>query len=316
MRLVLYLVLLFSSFSYNTVLALQQPKKGSALIPKNYSPFVTLNAQKGCKVHVAAWLSPSCSHCAEYFSTDIPKITSLPGFCLDLHLVPYLYLLDKPVAILIASEGTKNLLKNAAIFFRHQNDWLDKSATRESKEDREEDLGNFLKSIEIGNDEIFNEIKDYLDADDRFLYVKMFALKFFSIKHLKKYLPKGDEELINDVSISLVSNLPKKDNDIVKYSPFFTDTSGQLIPDEYLHNGILTPSVAEDMLKAADSSINTSTKIATRTTDLIDDEEDIQDADELNEETVEDEENTYNIENDPELSKKLGNILEKIETTE
>ena len=51
-------------------------------LPKTY---ITLNAQQGCSVHVAAWISPSCTHCAEYFAHDIPKIIAMPGFCLDLH---------------------------------------------------------------------------------------------------------------------------------------------------------------------------------------------------------------------------------------
>ncbi|MCE2715844.1 MAG: hypothetical protein ACK4V2_01945 [Pseudomonadota bacterium] len=295
-----------------------RPKASPEALNKSFdkpSIFVTLNNQNTCKVHIAAWLSPSCSHCAEYFSEDIPKITSLPGFCLDFHLVPYLYLLDKPVAILIASQGPENIFKNAAIFFKHQNDWLEKSASREKKEDREKDLQDFLNSIQK-NTMDFNEIREYLEADDKFLYVKMFALQFFSIKHLKKYLPKGDEELINEISIALISNLPKKDDDIVKFSPFFTDLAGQLIPDEHLHNGILTPSVAEDMLKIVTSTINPSAKIATRANNISDEDDmDIQDADEDVSDIYDvDEGNAYDAEEDPELSHKLNDILQEIET--
>lgn len=203
------------------------------------------------------------------------------------------------------AKGRKEYQKMQKFFFKHQNDWLDRSASRERKEDRQEDLQKFLVSIR--ENEKYEEIKEYLEADDAFLYVKIFALQFFTIHHLKKYLPKGDEELINNVSIALVSNLPKKDNDIVKYSPFFTDLSGNLIPDEYLYNGILTPSVAEKMLNMTDLSL----KIATRTN--IEDEEDIQDADEMSEDDKEIEGHQHNVTSDPEFSEKLNSILEEIE---
>jgi len=308
-----FIIFLISGF-LNSVLALQP-------VPaKTPQTFVTLNAQRGCRVHIAAWLSPSCTHCASYFMEDIPKIAAMPGFCLDLHLIPYLYFLDKPVSILINSQGPENLLKNADLFFRNQNKWLDLSADRtpieKYTEERKEDLGKFLKDIESNQPQNFQRIKNYLDSTDPFLYVKMFALNFFTIEHLEKYLPKGDEELINELSIALISNLPKKDNDIVKFSPFFTDLSNQLIPDEKLQNGILTPNNAEDFLKVNDPSLSIDSfsknispahpkKIAERANIDIDIEpEDIQDADD---ETSESEDE------DPELSNRLKGILAGLE---
>ena len=115
------LIIILCPFLWGRVAPIQQP-------PETY---ITLNAKKGCSVHVAAWLSPSCTHCAEYFSADISKITAIPGFCLDLHFFPHLYLLDKPVSILIWSQGSDNAYKIAEMFFKNQSKWLDISASRE-----------------------------------------------------------------------------------------------------------------------------------------------------------------------------------------
>lgn len=310
-----FIIILISGF-LNGLLALQPvPAKAP-------QTFVTLNAQRGCRVHIAAWLSPSCTHCATYFMEDIPKIASMPGFCLDLHLIPYLYFLDKPVSILVNSQGPENLLRNADLFFRNQHKWLDLSADRtpieKYTEERKEDLEKFLKDIEIHQPQKFQRIKSYLESTDPFLYVKMFALNFFTIEHLEKYLPKGDEELINDLSIALISNLPKKDNDIVKFSPFFTDIYNQLIPDEKLQNGILTISSAENLLKTSDPSWSIDSfpknithphtrKFAERANiDIEIEPEDIQDADD---------EISDNEDEDPELSNRLKGILAGLEDT-
>jgi len=252
-------------------------------LPKTY---ITLNAQQGCSVHVAAWISPSCTHCAEYFAHDIPKIIAMPGFCLDLHFFPHLYLLDKPVSILILSQGPDNVLRNADFFFKNQNKWLEISASREKIKDREEDLEKFLKDIEADSSKNVQKIKNYLVANDPFLYVKMFALNIFSVEHLEHYLPKGDVDLISELSMALVKDLPRKDGAAVNFSPAFTNISGQLIPDDKLNNGILTPSVAEDMLKTAGpfvprqiARVIRQKKVATKA-QHIDIDDDIQDADE------------------------------------
>lgn len=252
-------------------------------LPKTY---ITLNAQQGCSVHVAAWISPSCPHCAEYIAHDIPKIIALPGFCLDLHFFPHLYLLDKPVSILIWSQGQDNVLRNADFFFKNQNKWLEISASREKIKDREEDLEKFLKDIEADSSKNVQKIKNYLVASDPFLYVKMFALNIFSVEHLEHYLPKGDVDLISELSLALVKDLPRKDGAAVNFSPAFTNTSGQLLPDDKLNNGILTLSVAEDMLKTEGpfvprqiARVIAQKKVATKAQHIVIDE-DIQDADE------------------------------------
>ncbi len=321
MRFFSYFAVLLPLCLLSNALALQPAQA------KKPQTFITLSAQTGCKVHIAAWLSPSCAHCAEYFINDIPKITAMPGFCLDLHLVPYLYALDRPVSILIISQGPNNILKNADLFFRNQSKWLDISAERTIEKhmaEREEDLAKFLKDIKKDPSKNFKRIKNYLVANDEYLYVKMFALNFFTIDHLEKYLPKENKELINELSIELISNLPKKDNDIVKFSPFFTDLSGQLIPDEKLHGGILTPDVAEDMLKMAGQSIPApvapSTYKAERTQNIEEDDKDIQYADEeieTNEPSSEKQKGSSSPYDDKtdyeELDEELQNILEELE---
>lgn len=302
MRFFSYFIVILTSCFFNKALALESAQ---ATKPQT---FITLGAQKGCRVHVAAWLSLSCVHCAGYFINDIPKIAAMPGFCLDLHFIPYLYALDRPVSILIISQGPNNILKNADLFFRNQSKWLYISAERTIEKhmaEREEDLAKFLKDIKKDPSKNFKRIKNYLVANDEYLYVKMFALNFFTIDHLEKYLPKENKELINELSIELISNLPKKDNDIVKFSPFFTDLSGQLIPDDKLHGGILTPDAAEDMLKMAGQSIpvhvTPSAYKAERTQNIEEDDKDIQYADE------------DNTDEHSKLDKDLQDILKELE---
>ncbi len=244
MRFIVLIMMILSPFIGGTVAA------ESVQPPRTYIPF---NTKKGCAVHVATWLSPSCTHCADYFASDIPKITAMPGFCLDLHFLPHLYLLDMPVAILIWSQGPENAYKIAGLFFKNQSKWLDPSASREKMDDprRTQDIEEYLTEIKSDPSKDIPRIKNYLAASDPFLYVKMFALRHFSIEHMAQHLPTGDAPLNSQISLALVKDLPRKDDAVVKFSPAFTNMSGQLLPESQLHNGILTPSAAEDLLKAA-----------------------------------------------------------------
>lgn len=214
--------------------------------------YIPLNNQKGCVVRVNAWLSPSCTHCSQYFAHDIPKITAMPGFCMDLHFLPNLYLLDMPVSILIWSQGPDNAYKNAEFFFKNQNEWLEKSV-KEDETQRAKDIEEYLREIQ-SNPSKAARIKKYLVASDPFLYVKIFALRRFSIEHLEKYLPYGVTELNSTLSLSLLKDLPrKKEGSVVNFSPAFTGENGQLFDDSKLRGGILTPSIAEELLKTAGS---------------------------------------------------------------
>ncbi len=221
---------------------------GAPALPKTS---ITLNNQRGCAVHIAAWLSPSCVHCAEYFSSDIPKIAQMPGFCLDLHFMPHLYLLDMPVAILIWSQGSANAYKNAELFYQNQSDWLDKSSSREKIDDprRATDLTNFFTEIASSSPNDLPRIKAYLAPSDPYLYVKIFALRHFGVAHLERYLPKGQVDA--KLSMALLNNLPRKDDKAINFSPAFTSDSGQLMPSSQLSRGILTVEAATDLLKAA-----------------------------------------------------------------
>jgi hypothetical protein len=227
---------------------------GKAPVQNVQPPFrthISLNTQKGCAVRVNAWLSPSCTHCSEYFAHDIPKITAMPGFCMDLHFLPNLYLLDMPVAILIWSQGPENAYKNAEFFFKNQNEWLEKSTVKEDDPKRAKDIEEYLTKIKSDPSKNVVKIKNYLVASDPFLYVKIFALRRFSIEHLETYLPYGVTALNSTLGLSLMKDLPRKEGAVVNFSPAFTDVSGQLLPDSQLKHGILTPSAAEDLLKAA-----------------------------------------------------------------
>lgn len=212
---------------------------------------IPLNTQRGCAVTVNAWLSPSCTHCSQYFAHDIPKITAMPGFCMDLHLLPNLYLLDMPVAILIWSQGPENAYKNVELFFKNQKEWLDKSTSKEDDPKRVEDIKEYLQEIKSDSSKNIEKIKNYLVASDPFLYVKIFALRHFSIEHVEKYLPSGVLALNSTLALSLMKDLPRKEGSVVNFSPAFTDKNGHLLPDSQLKYGILTPSAAEDLLKAA-----------------------------------------------------------------
>ncbi len=207
------------------------------------------NPQGRCAVQVAVWLSPSCAHCAGYFSDEIPKITGLPGFCMDLHFFPHLYLLDMPIAVLIWSQGPENAYRIAELFYKGQNEWLSSSSSRDKVDDsrRVDDLNDYLNSIK--NNPSFQKIKDYLDPRDPYLYVKIFALRHFSIEHLGKYLPKG-KAIDTNLSLALLKGLPIKDGKVVNFSPVFTK-NGDLIPDSQLQRGILTKDIAEKMLQTA-----------------------------------------------------------------
>jgi len=339
------LIIILSPFLWGRVAPIQQPPIAAPIqeqpnMTSTQQPpetYITLNAQKGCSVHVAAWLSPSCTHCAEYFSADISKITAMPGFCLDLHFFPHLYLLDKPVSILIWSQGSDNAYKIAEMFFKNQSKWLDISASREKQKDREEDLQSYIKELEndtpksAEESEKIRKIKNYLVANDPFLYVKMFALNHFSIDHLEHYLPKGDVDLISTLSMSLVKDLPRSDGTAVNFSPAFTNLDGQLIPDGKLSHGILTPSVAEDMLKAAGQFFpkaevtKSKKKFATKSKKEIKIDDEIQYADDdLGEDTeaekYDDPENDMDLEDTnqyiadqtTEHSKKIEKILDKV----
>ena len=216
--------------------------------------YITLNTQKGCRVRVAAWLSPSCTHCADYFKNDIPKIIDpdkMPGFCLDLHFLPHLYLLDMHVAILIWSQGPQKVMNNAALFFENQSKWLDPSVSRSNLDDpdRQKDIERFIKEISKDQSKNAAEINAYLKPEDPALYIKMFALQTgkFSLEDLKKYLPK--DSVNQKLSVELLRDLPRKDDAVVKFSPAFTyPQTGELVSDNNLDRGILTPSEAKKLL--------------------------------------------------------------------
>lgn len=243
MHFIALIIAIVSSFLWGAV-----PVKNTQPPVRTHIP---LNTQRGCAVRVNAWLSPSCTHCSEYFIHDIPKITAMPGFCMDLHFFPNLYLLDMVVAILIWSQGPDNAYKNAELFFKNQKEWLDKSTSKEDDPKRAEDIKEFLQEIKSKGSKDVEKIKKYLDPKDPFLYVKIFALRHFSFEHVEKYLPKGVTALNSTLALSLMKDLPRKEGSVVNFSPAFTDENGQLLPDSKLKYGILTPSVAEDLLKAA-----------------------------------------------------------------
>lgn len=264
---------------------------------------ITLNAERGCSVHVGAWLSPSCTHCAEYFASVLPKISSKLGFCIDFHSLPHLYPMDLPVSILIWSQGPENAMRNAKLFYRKQNDWLmptiDKSDLHDSN--RQDDIAECL--AELSNklpQTVIAKIRQYLSSTDPQLYVKIFALKNgFTIEHLERFLPNGlaDEAL----SRSLLKDLPRLVSDksemkAVNYSPAFTFVnSGSIIPDDQLDGKILTKDSADVMLKKAGPPVplkkkkqskisqkHQSRHIAKRSAEtpiIDDDDDDIQDAD-------------------------------------
>lgn len=286
MSFIVLIIAILSSFEWSNLVA-EQPL--SRPLPKTH---ITLNAQKGCAVHVAAWLSPSCTHCAEYFVKDIPEITSLPGFCMDLHFLPHLYLLDMPVAILIWSQSPNDVIKNAALFFNNQREWLEKSASREKMDDprRISDIEEFLQELKSDPSKVKDipRIKAYLTPEDPFLHVKIFALRHFNVEHLERYLPKNSVD--QTLSTALLSNLPRKDDAVVKFGPAFTNLSGQLLPDSQLNNGILTPSAAKNLLNAAGPFVPkpvipstppvTSKKVAKKASQAITADDDTQYADE------------------------------------
>jgi hypothetical protein len=170
---------------------------------------------------------------------------------MNLHFLPSLYLLDMPIVILIWSQGPDNAYKIAEFFFKNQRGWLDKSTSKEDDPQRAKDIKEFLEEIESKNPKDKEKIRNYLVASDPFLYVKIFALRYFNIEHLEKYLPKGGIAFNSTLALSLMKDLPRKDGSTVKFSPAFTDENGQLLPDSQLKYGILTPSAAEDLLKAA-----------------------------------------------------------------
>lgn len=220
---------------------------------------VTLNSDRGCSVHIGAWLSPSCTHCAEYFTSVLPKLASKPGFCIDYHSLPHMYLMDMPVSVLIWSQGPDNAIRNAKLFYRKQSDWLTPSVDKGNVSDpsRKDDIEEFLKEmLNKFSSETISRIRSYLSPTDPSLYVKIFALKNgFSIEHLQRFLPNGSAD--EAISRSLLQDLPRTmsangDMAVVKYSPAFTFVkNGTLIPDEQLDGKILTEDSADAMLKKA-----------------------------------------------------------------
>lgn len=232
----------------------------SCAFAKNKEAYVTLNSENGCKVRVGAWLSPSCTHCAEYFQSVLPKILKKPGFCIDFHSLPHLYLLDMPVAVLVWSQGTDKAFKNAGLFYKKQDEWLLPSVEKSDINDssRINDVKKFITSIENEfSASTVRRISEYISPTDPYLYVKIFALKNgFSIDHLERYLPNGSVD--SEISRILVKDLPRMDSEkqpnektVVKYSPAFTSTSGELLPDEVLDGKILTEDSADKMLEKA-----------------------------------------------------------------
>lgn len=250
MHFIALIIVILSSFLWGEVSA---PTKTIQPPSRTYIP---LGGQKGCAVTINVWLSPSCDHCADYFTHDIPKITAMPGFCMNLHFLPGLYLLDMPVTILIWSQGPDNAYKNAEVFFKNQKEWRDRSTSKPDDPKRAEDIEEFLQEIQSDPFKVA-KVRNYLVANDPFLYVKIFALRYFSIEHLEKYLPKGDTLLNSPISYALLEGLPRKEGSkdlpgpVVNFSPAFTDVNGKLLPDSKLKYGILTPSAAEDLLKSA-----------------------------------------------------------------
>jgi hypothetical protein len=224
---------------------------------KTPQTYVTLNSQMGCSVHVGAWLSPSCTHCSEYFNSILPKLASKPGFCIDYHSLPHMYLMDMPVSVLIWSQGPDNAIRNAQLFYGKQNEWLAPSVDKADINDnrRKEDLDNFLTNPNLDN-KSKEKIQHYLSPTDPALYVKIFALKNgFPIEHLMRFLPNGAAD--EAISRSLLQDLPRTESPngeraVVKYSPAFTFVNnGALIPDDQLDGKILTESSADEMLKKA-----------------------------------------------------------------
>lgn len=292
---------------------------------------ITLNAEKGCSVHVGAWLSPSCTHCAEYFASVLPKIASKPGFCVDFHSLPHLYPMDLPVSILIWSQGPEKSIINANLFYEKQSEWLmpsiDKSDIHDSK--RKDDIDEFINSIKNKlSPETIAKISQYLSPTDPQLYVKIFALKNgFTIEHLKHFLPNGlaDEAL----SRSLLKDLPRimsvtSEMKAVNYSPAFTFVnSGSIIPDDQLDGKILTEASADDMLKKAGPPVplkqkeqaqfsqkHTPKHIAQRSaeSEIDDEDEEIQEA----EDDIDEEDNDTDMDT---MSDRLKEILDE-QTTE
>lgn len=221
--------------------------------------YVTLNSQMGCSVHIGAWLSPSCTHCSEYFVSILPKLASKPGLCIDYHSLPHMYLMDMPVSVLIWSQGSDNAIRNAELFYRKQSEWLTPSIDKGNFSDpsRKDDIDEFLKEmLNKFSHETIDKIKSYLSPTDPALYVKIFALKNgFTIEHLQRFLPNGSSD--EAISRSLLQDLPRTmsatgEMSVVKYSPAFTFVNnGSLIPDEELDGKILTEDSADKMLKKA-----------------------------------------------------------------
>ncbi len=236
---------IFSSFSAN-----------ATSLPKTS---ITLNSQNGCTLHIKVWLSPSCTHCAKYFLKDLTDIAKLPGLCLDLHFLPHLYPLDLPIAVLIWSKGPEEAYKIAEFFYINQADWLSLSAARPNIDDprRAEDLEGYLKEIQYDKSKNLAKIKAYLDPGDSYLYVKICALRYFSIEHLEKYLPKNtfnknSSNVDKNLGEALMNNLPSKGSEVLKFSPIFTSTTGELIPDGNNSNGLfVTFDTAEKLLDDA-----------------------------------------------------------------
>lgn len=222
---------IYSSFSAN---AIPLPKTS-----------ITINSQDKCTLHIKVWLSPSCTHCAKYFLKDLTDITKLQGLCLDLHFLPHLYPLDMPVSVLIWSKGPEEAYKIAEFFYKNQDDWLSLSAARSNIDDpnRAKDLEGYLKEIESDKSKDLAKIRAYLEPGDPYLYVKICALRYFSVDHLEKYLPKNTFNTNSDMveknlGGALMSNLPSKDGKVLNFSPIFTSTTGELIPDGNNANGL------------------------------------------------------------------------------
>lgn len=244
-----FLKLVYASFligSISPIFAIKTPQT-----------YITLNAEKGCSVRVGAWLSPSCTHCAEYFNKIMPKLTEKIGFCIDFHSLPHLYPLDMSVAILVWSQGPENAVKNAMLFYAKQDEWLIPSVNNSDVNDdaRKDDVTKFLKEMEALQPSNIARIKQYINPQDPALYVKLFALRNgFSIEHMDKFLSHSGFDA--DISRALVMDLPRSagkngEPEVVKYSPAFTDEKGDLIPDDVLDRKILTEDTADEMLKKA-----------------------------------------------------------------
>lgn len=236
---------IYSSFSAN-----------AAPLPKTS---ITLNSQNKCTLHIKVWLSPSCTHCAKYFLKELTDITKLHELCLDLHFLPHLYPLDMPVSVLIWSKGPEEAYKIAEFFYKNQDDWLSLSAARPNIDDpnRAEDLEGYLKEIQSDKSKDLAKIRAYLEPRDPYLYVKICALRYFSVDHLEKYLPKNtfntnSSMVEKNLGGALMNNLPSKDGKVLNFSPIFTSATGELIPDGSNTNGLfVTFDTAKKLLSDA-----------------------------------------------------------------